>query len=200
MPLGLGSQRMERDGHFSELSLWAAERQCPAGGPPDTQGAEAINLTGRWGKINLTETSLLSPALRKCYIHLTSIPYYVVSAIILLPDVLKRELLIGMLWEGAIQGIPLHSHPTVFKGIQQQYIFLIPWTKTMCEDFTKSNNFNLVQGSGKICTYHGISSRELFVLIWVPSLVGILGLSNQIQDMCFHALHLASLQLRLGFW
>lgn len=101
---------------------------------------------------------------------------------------------------GSHAGHTPHSHPTVLKGIQQQYLFLIPWTKTMCEDFTKPNNFSLVQGSGKICTYHGISSRELFVLIWVPSLVGILGLSNHIQDMCFHALHLASLQLRLGFW
>lgn len=163
------------------------------GGSPDTQG------TGAQGEISLTETSPLIPALREFYTHLTFIPYYVVSGIILLPDVLKSKLLMGMVWEGAIQGTPLHSHPTVFEGIQQLYVFLIPWTKTMCEDFTNSNNFTLVQGSGKTCTHHGISSRELFVVVWVPSLVGILDFSIQVQDMCFQALHSESLQLWLGF-
>lgn len=83
----------------------------------------------------------------------------------------------------------------MFEGIQQLYIFLIPGRKTMCKDFTNSNNFSLVQGSGKTCTHHGISSRELFVAVWVPSLVGILGFSIQVQDMCFQALHSESLQL-----
>lgn len=47
------------------------------------------------------------------------IPYYLVLAITPLPGVPKSKLLTGMGCEGATQGTPLHSHPTVFKGIQQ---------------------------------------------------------------------------------